>query len=141
MRLMDTAILCLLGYAAWTILLVLMVVSWRGVMVLQGTYKTHGFPSGTPHGPDVYWRLNRSHINAAEELPVFAVVVLAGAFTGVNDPLFGTLAAVVLGARVFQTLVHVAAHTAVSVSIRVTALLVQLVAAGWMLVIVAKGLL
>ena len=138
---MNTAILCLLGFAAWTILLVLLVISWRGVMVLQGAYETHGFPSGTPHGPDVYWRLNRAHINAAEGLPIFGVIVLAGAVTGVEDPMFGTLACVVLGARLVQTLVHVAANTAVSVSIRVTALVVQLLAGSWMLVLVAKALL
>ncbi len=138
---MNTALLCLLGFALWTILLVVMVISWRGVLVLKGDFEPHTFPSGSPHGSELYWRLNRAHINAAEGLPIFGVLVLAGVVTGVTDPMFATLCMVVLGARIVQSTVHIAANTATSVSIRVTAQLTQLGSGLWMIVIIAKELL
>ena len=90
---MTIPLWCLTGFAAWTLLLVFSVISWRSVMVLRGQKLPNEFTPGVPHGPELYWRINRAHLNAAENLPVLAAVVLVAHLTGVRSGVFDTLAA------------------------------------------------
>jgi uncharacterized MAPEG superfamily protein len=83
------------------------------------------FPSGTQHGGDAYWRLNRAHMNTVENLPTFAALVLAGLYLQVQDLAFQVLPTIVLYGRIVQTLVHVASGSALAVSLRFTAYVVQ----------------
>ncbi len=129
---MTTALWCLLGFASWTVLLVVSVGLWRAGLVFAGKTAANAFPSGAPHGGDRYWRLNRAHMNAAENLPLMASVVLVGTFVGVTTPLFATLAQIYLAARVVQSLVHIASNAVMVVNLRFTALIVQFVCFGWM---------
>ncbi len=129
---MTTPLWCLLGFAGWTMLLVVSVGLWRGGLVFAGKAAANTFPSGTQHGSDPYWRLNRAHLNAAENLPLMASVVLVGTFAGVSTPLFATLAQVYLAARIVQSLVHIASNAVMVVNLRFTALIVQFVCFGWM---------
>lgn len=124
---LTTPLLCLLGFAAWTFALVLAVGAARVTMVLGGEVAANAFPSGEKHGPDRYWRLNRAHINAAENLAIFASVVLVGTLAGVRTPLFATLSEVYLGARIVQSLVHVASNHPMAVNLRFAGLLTQIV--------------
>jgi len=123
---MPSPLACLVGFALWAVCLVLCVGLWRVSEVLAGKKRANEFPSGTPHGGDRYWRLNRAHINTVENLPVFAAIVLAGSWLHVDGKLFHTLPAVILGARVVQSLVHVSSGSSRAVSLRFTAFLVQL---------------
>ena len=129
---MTTALWCLLGFASWTVLLVVSVGLWRVGLVFAGKVAANEFPSGAPHGGDRYWRLNRAHMNTAENLPLMASVVLVGTFAGVTTPLFATLAQIYLAARVVQSLVHIASNAVMVVNLRFTALIVQFVCFGWM---------
>src|SRR4051812_46467653 len=97
-------LLSLIGFAAWTMLLVLAILTWRGLMIMTGGKKFNSFPGGIEHGPPAYWRLNRAHANAVENLVLFAVLVFAGLHVHANGPLFQTAPVVVLGARVGQSL-------------------------------------
>jgi uncharacterized MAPEG superfamily protein len=117
---------CLVGFAAWAVLLVLTVGLLRTMDVLGGKKRSNEFPSGVPHGGDRYWRINRAHINTVENLPIFAALVLTGAVTHVASPMFERLPELVLGARVVQSLVHISSGSALAVNLRFTAFLVQL---------------
>ncbi|MBI2374634.1 MAG: MAPEG family protein [Deltaproteobacteria bacterium] len=129
---MTIPIACLLGFTAWAMLLVGFVGAWRTVLVVTGRVAANGFPSGTPHGSERYWRLNRAHLNAVENLPVIATVVLVGTILGVDTPLFDRLSMFVLGARIVQSLVHIASGSKQAVSVRFSAFAVQVLAVLWM---------
>jgi uncharacterized MAPEG superfamily protein len=93
-----------------------------------------------PHGPELYWRINRAHLNAAENLPVLAALVLVAHVTGVRSGVFDTLAIVHLSARVVQTSCHLASNAVPVVLVRFSALVVQLAClAGMVLQIVANA--
>jgi uncharacterized MAPEG superfamily protein len=49
----------------------------------------------------------RAHANCLENLPVFTVIVLVGAVTGLHPADTATLAAATMGARIVQSSVHV----------------------------------
>lgn len=112
-------------HALWVLVLVLAIGLWRVSQVLGGQKKVNEFPSGTQHGGDAYWRLNRAHMNTVENLPTFAALVLAGLYLQVQDLAFQVLPTIVLYGRIVQTLVHVASGSALAVSLRFTAYVVQ----------------
>jgi uncharacterized MAPEG superfamily protein len=70
-------------------------------------------------------RLARAHANGVESLPVFGgllVVAIATDRTSVTDP----LAYLLLGARLFQSLVHLASTSSAAVTVRFSAFAVQM---------------
>ena len=95
-------IVALLAFAAWALILGFSVVMSRFVLVLTGRKRPTEFPSGTQHGGDAYWRLNRAHANAVENLPIFAAIVLGGAALGVSSPRLATLSVVVVTAALVR---------------------------------------
>jgi uncharacterized MAPEG superfamily protein len=126
----------LLGFVLWTLLLLAIVVLWRGVTILRRERRIQDFPSGDQHGSPMYWRVNRAHMNALENLPLFATLVFATLLTvepSARAP-FETAAQVVLGARVAQSTIHVVANSAISVSIRFTFFFLQICAFAFMAV-------
>jgi uncharacterized MAPEG superfamily protein len=82
-------------------------------------------------------RLARAHANCIESLPVFGgllLVAIATDRTSITDP----LAYVLLGARLFQSIVHLASVSARAVTIRFCAFAVQMViAVYWSLELLA----
>jgi hypothetical protein len=136
---MPLPLLCLLGYAGWTMVLIVAVLSLRGLEVLAGRKRFNEFPGGVPHGGDAYWRLYRAHANVVENLPLFAVVVLVGTTLHVATPTFERLPAVALGARVVQSLAHVTSGSVPAVIIRFSAFAVQHVCFGWMIVEIVRS--
>ena len=119
-------------FALWTMLLVLSVGAWRSNDVMTGRRRINEFPSGTQHGSEMYWRLNRAHLNAVENLPIFAVLVLSGTVLRVPDLSFQVLPSIVLLARIAQSTIHISSGSAVAVTLRFTAYVVQLLAMLWM---------
>lgn len=119
-------------FALWTMLLVVAVGVWRSNDVMTGRRRINEFPSGTQHGSEMYWRLNRAHLNAVENLPIFAVVVLSGTILRVPDLSFQVLPSIVLLARIAQSTIHISSGSAVAVTLRFTAYVVQLLAMSWM---------
>lgn len=130
----QQAIVCVIFFALWAVFLVLVIGGWRAAQVLTGAKKPNDFPSGTPHGGDRYWRLNRAHINTLENLPIFATVVIGLALLGLKTELFGQLAQLVLFARVLQSLIHISSGSVLAVNLRFAAYAVQLAAILWMAV-------
>lgn len=135
---MTTPLLCLLGFVAWTLLLLFCVGGVRVAQILRGEKRAGDFPAGVPHGSDRYWRLNRAHLNCVENLPLFAAVVLVAAAVGAGGPALDGLARVYLGARVGQSVVHVSSGSDRAVQVRFTFFLVQLACLVAMGVIVAR---
>ena len=128
---MTTPLLCLLGFAGWAILLVLALGVVRVSQVLSGKKKANEFPSGTPHGSDREWRLNRAHMNTLENLPIFATIVLVGGVAGATSGRLDLLAEIVLAGRIGQSLTHIAAGSNLAVNVRFSFFGAQLVA--WIL--------
>jgi hypothetical protein len=136
---MTIPLYCLVGYAAWTLLLVVLVVSARGVSVFTGKKKMNEFPSGLQHGGDTYWRLYRAHANTVENLPIVTILILVGTTLHVATPIFTRLPEVALGARVVQSLVHIASGSVPAVTVRFTAFATQLVCFGWMILEILRA--
>jgi uncharacterized MAPEG superfamily protein len=119
--------LMLLGFAAWTLLLLLTTVGvYRLSRVFRGRAGMGEFPADQVEGQDWYRRSMRAHANCVENLPVFAVLVYALRAGGIVDPAVDPLCAVILVARIHQSLVHVCfVQTDRVVSVRFTFFFIQ----------------
>ena len=122
---MTLPLLCLVGYAAWAIALVLLIGATRATQVLLGTKRATEFPSGQPHGSERYWRLNRAHLNTLESLPIIGALVLTGTVAHVSTAAFNLLPLIAFGGRVLQTGAHIASGRARAVNVRFTGFVVQ----------------
>ncbi len=122
---MNNALFSLAAFAAWAIILGLSVVSWRTVLTLMGANKANEFPAGERHGTDLYWRLNRAHLNTLENLPIMAAVVFVAWAAGAITPVVESLAQWAVVARLSQSLTHIISGSALAVSLRAGFLLVQ----------------
>ena len=127
---MTTPMWMLLGFAAWTLLLLMATVgTYRWIEILRGRKRIGAFRSDQLEGEDWYRRSVRAHANCIENLPVFGVIVAALYASGVSGPAVDRLSMAVLAARVVQSTVHVAhAQTDAFVSVRFCFFCVQLVA-------------
>jgi uncharacterized MAPEG superfamily protein len=132
-NLTSRPIVALLAFAGWTIVLVVLVLLVRGVMILRKERRINEFPAGQEHGGAFYWRLNRAHANALENLPLFAAIVLGGAALGVSSPRLAMLAEVVVYARIAQSVFHVSSRSELAVTLRFTGLATQLGCFAWMI--------
>jgi uncharacterized MAPEG superfamily protein len=75
----------------------------------------------------------RAHANCVENLPVYGAVALCTFAARVSTPILDTLALVFIAARICQSLVHMSlAETNLTVLVRFTFFLTQLVAMLWM---------
>lgn len=120
----------LLGYAVWTLALVLIVVNYRVVLVLTGQKKADGFPRRGYEAPAFIQRVQDAHANCIENLPVAGAVLLAALATqqtAVTDP----LACWLLYARIAQSVVHMIAVNHWMVLLRATFLFVQFGILAW----------
>ncbi len=128
-----TAIQALLGFAAWTALLVLGVFLYRGMRFVTGT-PINSWPRGAKPSSDAAFvkRLEDAHANCLENLPVFAVIVLGAVATGRLDAI-AALAPWVLYARIAQSLTHLSGTGQLQVLLRATFWSVQLGLMLWML--------
>ena len=105
---MPVPVWALLGFATWTILLLLGTVGvYRWTRILTGRVPIREFRADRVEGDDFYKRAMRAHANCVENLPVFGAVVLALQAARVESAVANTLSLLVLAARVAQSLVHV----------------------------------
>ena len=128
---MNSSLLALTGFVIWTLLLLVLMESLRSRLVLLKAVPSNGFQPDNGNLSPFMQRLARAHANCLEGLPVFGgllvIAVLAGQ-TAVTDP----LALVLLGARVVQSLIHLASLSVMAVNLRFIAFAVQmLIALYW----------
>ncbi len=92
----------LLGFAAWTVVLLLFTVGvYRWSRILTGRVPMRDFRADRVEGDDWYKRAMRAHGNRVENLPVFAVIVLALFASGVGGVVVNYLSVSILVARLF----------------------------------------
>jgi uncharacterized MAPEG superfamily protein len=127
-----TALQALIGFAAWTLCLVTGVFLYRGLKFVTGT-PINSWPRGAKPASDapVVKRMEDAHANCLENLPVFAVIVLAAAALGRLDSI-ATLAPWVLYARIGQSLTHLSGLGRAHVFVRASFWSVQLGLMLWM---------
>lgn len=98
----------LLGFAMWTAaVLVLAVGTYRFSHILTGRAGMAAFPADGRDGAPWYQRAMRAHANCVENLPLFTVVVFALHASGITSGAADAMAAIVLSARMCQSLVHI----------------------------------
>lgn len=89
--------LMLLGFAAWTLVLLLTTVgAYRLSRVFSGRAGMSEFRADQVEGQDWYRRAMRAHANCIENLPVFAVLVFALRVFGIADPAVDALCVIIL---------------------------------------------
>jgi uncharacterized MAPEG superfamily protein len=122
-----TSMQALLGFTAWTLLLVLIVFSWRGVAILLQGRKADSWTRGqqTAEDPTLVRRIEHAHANCLENLPLFAVIVLAAAAMN-KSAVTDHWAMYVLYARVAQSVTHMIGISHWLVMLRATFWSVQL---------------
>lgn len=132
----------LVGFAAWTVLLLLATVGvYRWSRILTGRVAIREFRADQIEGADWYKRAMRAHANCVENLPVFGAIVF-GLYVGdVGSALVDALAVSVLLARVMQSLVHVCfIQTNTVTAVRFGFFFVQIVSFLWLIGILLTDL-
>ena len=139
---MTVPVWMLLGFAAWTVLLLLATVGvYRWSLILTGRVPIRDFRADQVEGADRYRRAMRAHANCIENLPVFGAIVIALYVGKVSGTLVDGLAATILLARVTQSLVHVSFVQSNTVtSVRFAFFLVQIIAFLWLIGIIVAAL-
>lgn len=132
-----TSMTALLGFTAWTLLMVILVLGYRGTRILGGA-PINNWPRGKVDTGDASFakRVSDAHANCLENLPIFAVLVLAAAALG-KDAAVAPYAPIVLYARFGQSTAHLIGTSQPLVLARATFWGVQVI----LFVLMLKGLL
>src|SRR6185295_18091445 len=105
---MTVPVWMLLGFAMWTLLLLLFTVGiYRWSRIFAGRVAIRNFPADASGGEDWYRRATRAHANCIENLPVFGAIVFGLHVGNVAGTLVDALTVTILVARIVQSLVHV----------------------------------
>jgi uncharacterized MAPEG superfamily protein len=136
---LPQSVIALVFYALWAIALVLMIAADRLLLIFRGQVKNNEFLSGVPHGNDSYWRINRAQINTAENLPIFAVIVLAAWIAGTESHVFNLLAMVVLVFRIIQSIIHIVSGSQIATWFRTASFAVQILCEIWMALMILQA--
>jgi uncharacterized MAPEG superfamily protein len=125
---------CLLGSVALTIgLVVALTVARFRHLARGGSVRDFGIPDDRR----AIWRLYRAHVNAVENLPLFAAVVLVAAVVGRDGPALDALAIAYLAARVGQSVSHVSPGAGLRFNVRFGFFVAQLAClAGYVVILV-----
>lgn len=135
---MTVPIWMLLGFAAWTVLLLMATVGvYRWSRILTRRVEIRNFRADQVGGDDWYKRAMRAHANCVENLPVFGAIVFALYVGNVTGGLVNVLAIAILIARMLQSLVHVSfVQTNTMASIRFAFFAVQIIGFLWLIGII-----
>ena len=133
----------LLGFATWTVLLLLVTVGiYRWSQILTRRVPISEFRADPVEGKDWYKRSMRAHANCIENLPVFGAIVFALYAGDVANATVNVLAVAILAARIMQSLVHVClVQTNTVVSVRFGFFFVQIVSFLWLIAIITANFL
>ena len=124
----SSTALALTGFIAWTLFLLVLMEGIRSKLVLTKARAANSFTPDNAGLSPFMRRLARAHANCLEGLPIFGglmLVALATGRTAVTDP----FAFVLLGARIFQSVIHLTSLSSAAVTLRFSAFAVQMVIA------------
>jgi len=122
---MSPSAVALVGFAAWTLLLIMTIVSIRSYFVLTGQRKSAAFEIGGADISPFSQRLCRAHANCYENLPIFGALIVVALISDRNEVTDG-LAMLVLYARMGQSIVHLISTSPWMIRARFAFYLVQL---------------
>jgi uncharacterized MAPEG superfamily protein len=107
---MTVPLWVLLAFAGWTLaVLTFSIGVYRWYRILGGSARIAEWRADQPsQGPAWYQRAMRAHMNCVENLPVYGAIAVIAALAGVGGPGLDALALTLLGARIGQSLVHIA---------------------------------
>lgn len=114
---MGTTATALLGFAAWFVLLSIILGLYRVGLVLRGRKVVNSFVPDGSDVPGFGHRLTRARDNCFETLPAFAAIAFVASTAGrldVTDP----AAMWVLYARIAQSVTHIASTSVPAVFLR-----------------------
>ncbi|HEY0913581.1 MAPEG family protein [Solimonas sp. SE-A11] len=120
-----SALVALIGFTAWTLLLVFLAVNWRGIEILRGVKADSWTRGAERERPSMVKRIEHAHFNCLENLPIFAAIVLVAYAMG-KQPVVDALACAVLAARIAQSVVHILGVSHWMVMLRATFYLAQI---------------
>ncbi|TYC55394.1 MAPEG family protein [Marinobacter sp. BW6] len=121
----SPTIITLVGFIAWSMFLLVLMESIRSKMVLAGEVAPNGFNPENSNLSPFMQRLTRAYANCIEGLPIFGGLMAAAVVTS-NAHVTDQLAYVFLGARLVQSLIHLASLSPVAVTMRFSAFAVQM---------------
>jgi len=137
---MTTPLWVLLGFALWTIFMVLLIGFYRWKCFFTGAVPKGGFPSDVVPEDGFYRRAMQAHRNCVENLVVYGAIVLVLSARGMDTMLLDYLALAVIGGRVIQSLIHVTqVQVRHVVLFRFAFYFVQLAAMIWMGILAILG--
>jgi uncharacterized MAPEG superfamily protein len=128
----------LLGFVAWTLILLIVMEGLRVRLVMTGSVAANAFTPDNANLSPFMQRLARAHANCIETLPVVATLLIAaliGGRTAVTDPLAPWL----LVARLVQSGAHLASLSVVAVNLRFAAFVVQIAIVVWWTIALLRG--
>lgn len=117
----------LLGFVVWSVLLTFVLVGVRAGAIRGGHPLNTFKPEGTDL-PDFGRRVTRAHGNSVENLAIMASLLLYAIATD-QETITNGLASIAFGARVVQTVAHIASGSVPAVLVRATGFSVQMVIA------------
>jgi uncharacterized MAPEG superfamily protein len=137
---MTVPVWALVGFAAWTVMLLLGTVGiYRWSRILTGRVPIREFRADQIEGSDWYKRAMRAHANCLENLPVFGAIVLALYASGIDSTAANAISVLIVAARVVQSVVHVSFDATNTVaSVRFGFFFVQIVGFIWLIGIVVE---
>ena len=125
---MSPSLLALLGFISWSLFLLVLMETIRSKLVLTREVPANGFNPENSNLSPFMQRLARAHANCLEGLPIFGGLLVLAIIAGkaqVTDP----SAYLLLGARIVQSLIHLASTSPNAVKARFSAFAVQMVIA------------
>jgi uncharacterized MAPEG superfamily protein len=123
---MTPSAFALTGFVAWTLVLLLVMEAMRTVQVMTGKVAANAFVPDNANLSPFMQRRARAQLNCIEGLAVFGgllAIAIMTQRTSITDP----LALWLLGARIVQSVIHLASLSVIAVSLRFTAFAVQLI--------------
>jgi uncharacterized MAPEG superfamily protein len=122
----SPTVIALTGFIAWSLALLVLMEAIRTKKVLFGEVAANGFVPDNANLSPFMQRLARAHANCVEGLPIYGGLLVVALVVG-RPSITDSLAYVFLGARIAQSLIHLASTSAPAVTLRFTAFSVQMV--------------
>jgi uncharacterized MAPEG superfamily protein len=121
----------LIGLAAWTLFLVILMEALRSRLILMKAVAANGLKPDNSNLSPFMQRLARAHANCVESVPIFAILLVVALLTN-RAGITNSLAPWLFAARVVQSCTHLASLSLPAVWIRFIAFAVQIaIAVYW----------
>jgi uncharacterized MAPEG superfamily protein len=122
---MSNTAYALTGFVSWALLLLVLMEVIRTGLVMAGKVAANGFTPDNANLSPFMQRLARAHANCVEGLPIFGGLLAVAIMTSKTE-ITDALAFWFLGARIVQSMIHLASTSPMAVSLRFTAFAVQM---------------